>query len=121
MRLWFFMLSLAVLACTFCLPANAASFDCAKAASAFEKAICADPDLSAADDTLAVAYATAIGGLTKPAIDTMRAGQRAWLKSLDTTCADAMLPGNNPVAEERTACLETAYTSRIETLEASHM
>jgi uncharacterized protein len=121
MRLWFFILSLGFMALGLCLPANAASFDCSKAASAFEKAICADPDLSASDDTLAVAYATATGGLSQKAADAMRAGQRAWLKSLDVTCADAMLPGDNPAAEERATCLKTAYTARIATLEASRM
>ena len=36
--------------------AHAASFDCAKAKSPQEKAICSSPRLSAADDQLATAY-----------------------------------------------------------------
>jgi uncharacterized protein len=121
MRLFLFTFSFALLALGFCLPASAASFDCAKASSVFEKTICADPELSADDDTLAVAYATATGGLTRTASDAMRAGQRSWLQSLDVACADDMLPDDQPVDEARTACLHTAYTSRISTLEASRM
>jgi len=121
MRLWLFAVSLLLTTLGFCLPAAAASFDCAKAATAYEKAICADADLSAKDDTLAIAYATAIGGLTQTAAGEMRDGQRAWLKLLDTICSDAMLPDDRPASEERIGCLSNAYADRIKTLEASRM
>ena len=39
-----------------CVLAHAASFDCTKAKTAQEKAICGTPALSAADDQMAAAY-----------------------------------------------------------------
>ena len=39
-----------------CALAHAASFDCTKAKTAQEKAICGTPALSAADDQMAAAY-----------------------------------------------------------------
>ena len=40
--------------------ANAASFDCAKATTLVEKAICGDPQLSVRDDALMAAYKHAL-------------------------------------------------------------
>lgn len=54
------------------LPAAAASFDCAKAGTPFEHAICDSPELSAADDRLAKTYQTAIGGLSENALAAVR-------------------------------------------------
>ena len=59
-------------------PSISASFDCSKAQSPLEHAICAKPDLSAADDTLGSAYATALGGLSGDAEQKLRASQNAW-------------------------------------------
>jgi uncharacterized protein len=48
---------IALLAFLTLLPATqAASFDCNKAATPIEKAICADPALSHADDVMALVY-----------------------------------------------------------------
>lgn len=58
---------LALLALT--MPAEAASFDCGKAAQPDEVAICSDPRLSALDDLVARAYAEArrgYGGTAEP-------------------------------------------------------
>ena len=41
------------------IPAMGASFDCAKAQTPFEHAICEAPELSRADEVLAKAFATA--------------------------------------------------------------
>lgn len=75
----------------------AAGFDCAKAATAVEKRICANPELSKLDDQLAKAY--------KPegeAADFERAIQRRWLKERNK-CADD-------------ACLQAAYAERLRQL-----
>jgi len=60
-------------------PAHAASFDCARAGTADEKAICANPDLSSADNGIAYTYKTLLrllkGDERQKAID----AQRAWL------------------------------------------
>src|SRR5688572_2855973 len=68
------------------MPATAASFDCSKASTAYERAICDNADLSALDETLAVAFATATGGLSKPAIVVMRENQRNWIKFAERAC-----------------------------------
>jgi uncharacterized protein len=79
--------------------ARAASFDCAKASSFVEKAICSDKQLSGMDDQLARLYKTARGAASNAALE---AEQKAWLSSRDQ-CTDA-------------ACLKKAYADRIAAL-----
>lgn len=104
-------------------PASAASFDCGKAATAFEKAICDNPTLSADDDTLAVAFATAIGGLSKPAVTTMRAEQRAWLDFAARSCTDDAEPLSDVATytDNQIECLGLAFSTRTGVLEQSRM
>ncbi len=59
--------------------ASAASFNCTKAASAIEKTICADPELSKLDETLNAAYLKAVSRVGDKAL--VRQWQRNWLKS----------------------------------------
>jgi uncharacterized protein len=92
------------LVCCVLLPsAQAASFDCAKASSFVEKAICSDQQLSAMDDQLARLYKAARADSSGNA--TLEAEQKAWLSSRDR-CADA-------------ACLKKAYVDRIKALSAT--
>ncbi len=60
--------------------ANAASFDCAKATTLVEKAICADPQLSDRDDALMAAYQHAL--VEASDANRIKAEQRSWLKSV---------------------------------------
>jgi uncharacterized protein len=62
--------------------ARAASFDCAKAATTVENAICADPALSQADEHMAQAYSKALGATLAPRA--LRADQMRWLGSRDS-------------------------------------
>ena len=62
-------------------PARAASFDCARAASPAERALCSDPGLSALDAQLGAAYARRVA--RDPAL---RQLQRGWLKARDVGC-----------------------------------
>ncbi len=55
---------------------RAASFDCARAADAFERKICADPGLSAADSDLAASFDAALALSLDPA--DLRSQQRDW-------------------------------------------
>ena len=82
----------------------AASFDCTKASTAGEKAICADPELSKLDEQLAKAYKRALqkGPRAKVQVD-----QRAWLKEQRDCGADRF-------------CLEGKYNRRIAQLEGVH-
>jgi uncharacterized protein YecT (DUF1311 family) len=98
----------AFLGVAFLLPAffpqssGAASFDCAKAASAREKAICADPGLSRADEELGAAYKAALAlWSSKGWSDFLRSDQREWLQNQAEMCkADR-------------ACLARDYTLRL--------
>lgn len=104
------------------LPAAAASFDCAKAATPFEHAICADDRLSAADERLAKSFATAIGGLSEAAVALVRGDQRAWLDFAQKACSpDAKALTSGRYDEEGTSCLTGLFTSRSAVLENSRM
>jgi uncharacterized protein len=94
-------------------PVHAAGFDCGKAKSPQEKAVCASPALSAADIQLNSAYQTLLT-LVPPEITTqIRDGQRQWLRSLPITCAGR--PDAVPGLLER--CLGDAYRERISLLQ----
>lgn len=102
-------------------PAAAASFDCAKAASPLETAICSDDDLSRYDEVLATAYATALGGLSDKARKTMQAGERAWLDFAPLSCTDDARPVTTSFTDDQVSCLADAFRSRITDLEQSRM
>ncbi|MEI4484824.1 MliC family protein [Frigidibacter sp. MR17.14] len=78
------------------------SFDCAKAESAAEKAVCADPALAAMDRELARVYALAAA---KGDDSSLKAMQRGWIKGRDDCWkADDGVP----------ACTRREYALRIE-------
>ncbi|CAO3381157.1 lysozyme inhibitor LprI family protein [Azospirillum argentinense] len=89
--------------------AAAASFPCSKATTPTEKAICADPALSALDERLAATYRAALERLSGAnpeegsAGAAVKADQRAWLRDRDSCRADA-------------ACLRRAYDGRAAVL-----
>lgn len=100
---------------------QAASFDCGKARTPFEVAICADAELSDADELLAVAYQTAIGGLSKAALADVQGTQRAWLDFAQRSCTDdAELP-TAPYSQDQISCLKGAFAGRVRRLEQSRM
>lgn len=78
-------------------PAQAASFDCAKAATRVEKLICADAELSKLDEELSTAYKAALQDETKA--DKVKQAQKLWLKERNG-CSN-------------TGCMVQAYQSRI--------
>jgi uncharacterized protein len=83
--------------------AFAASFDCGRAGSAVEKQICADPQLSALDGRLAVAYSTALKATDDYGKKALAKEQRNWIRYTRDICEDA-------------SCLQQAYTDRITVL-----
>jgi len=96
-----------------CLPAaghaaEQASFDCTKASTAIEKAICADPALAAADRKLAETYQAASAKLSDEGRSALRDEQRQWLKRLRLVCGEA-----TPVG----ACVVDGYRTRQKDLE----
>jgi uncharacterized protein len=84
-------------------PAWAASFDCAKAEAADEKAVCADRQLNDEDVEMAVLYTHLKPLLGMGARGDMEGEQAAWLKRRATCGADR-------------ACLGKAYQDRIQQL-----
>lgn len=83
------------------------SFDCARASSAIEKAICADGDATARDRDLAKLYSKTMAGLPGDAERTaLRDSQRAWMKQRDATCQSPPPPTTIGV------CLREIYAKR---------
>ena len=82
------------------LPAQAASFDCAKAGTKIEKLICGDAELSKLDEELNAAYKAAVQDKTKA--DVVKQAQKQWMKER-SGCADA-------------ACVKGAYEARLQSL-----
>jgi uncharacterized protein len=81
--------------------ALAASFSCAKAATAAEKAICADPALSSLDEELAQQFNAALALSLDPS--SFRADEADWLQNARAYAADK-------------GTLAAAYTDRIKAL-----
>ena len=104
------------------LPAAAASFDCGKATTPFERAICGEPDLSKADERLALTYATAVGGLSEKALGEMRQGQREWLAYAQRACTrDAQPMAAGSYDERGLSCLLDLFNARSAVLEQSRI
>ncbi len=94
--------------------APAASFDCVKASTPVEHAICADAALARLDREIAAAYASQLAVASEPAArQAITARQRRWLGNRDSACRD------QPEAS-RVACLSGVYRIRLTELEASH-
>ena len=91
---------------------HAASFDCKKAQSKMEKAICDNPKLSKLDEELAENYQVAKGKLSADAQKVFVNGQRSWVKFLSASCfTDSEA---KPASKEDAAqCLETEYKARV--------
>lgn len=90
----------------------ASSFDCAKAASVMEKAICADPALSDMDRKLDLSYRAALARLSPPAQAQVRDGQRQWLRYAATVCGRTELPKEDSRARPPAQCLVKEYGGR---------
>jgi uncharacterized protein len=108
MRKTLLALSIPFLLCTL---AHAASFDCTKAKTAQEKAICGTPALSAADDQMAAAYHAWLAAAQPAWAAGIRQNQLAWLRTRDASCPAG--DANNPIA----SCLSGIYQERIEDLQ----
>ena len=80
--------------------AQAVSFDCQKAKTFVEKAICQNQDLSDLDDELRVQYDTALTDNKNPAL--FKKQQMKWLKQRDTC--------------QTIDCLKKSYKQRIAAL-----
>ncbi len=85
-------------------PAVAASFDCQKASTSVERAICASPELSELDTTLGAHYSGAMAKLAPDQRDALRSGQRAWLQTRNACTAEP---------DKLAACLQPLLSQRV--------
>ena len=83
--------------------AGAASFDCKKAKTKQEQMICTDAELSALDDSLAVAYKSARTQTPSSLRPTLIRWQRQWLEDDVQACANR-------------SCVKSAYQAQIKNL-----
>ncbi|ARM92533.1 hypothetical protein RHEC894_PE00510 (plasmid) [Rhizobium sp. CIAT894] len=107
--------ALVVLGCgLFSTVCHAQSFDCSKAQTVIEKAICASPALIAQDTALAASYRQALTDLGgNPAkLNDLRQQQRRWLAERNKSCVDTDLA-------RLSACLTTSYQARLAALGAA--
>ncbi|QXI31006.1 lysozyme inhibitor LprI family protein [Pseudomonas vanderleydeniana] len=97
-------------------PAIAASFDCQKASTAVEKAICASPELSGLDSALGDYYSQAMAKLAPEPREALRSDQRAWLQTRNACAADpTQLAGClQPLLSQRV--LEVGKQVRLDTV-----
>ena len=93
--------------------ARAASFDCGKARTNFEKAVCANPQLSAQDAAMAQRYASALSLLSDQGKSILRIGQEQWLKVTKILCID------NKRAEGTITCMRRQYADRLDDLRSA--
>ncbi len=85
----------------FSFQAYGASFDCGKAKTLVEHAICSDKQLSILDELLVTSYKKALADSPDPS--TLKTAQREWLKSERDSCKDV-------------DCLKQAYNLRLSVL-----
>lgn len=92
--------------------ASGASFDCAKAETSQEKAICASPRLSQLDTHLAAAYGKLLASVPTNARAVVRKDERDWLRSVDDRCPAKT--GEKALED----CLAPAWDERVRFLES---
>lgn len=92
---------------------HAQSFDCSKAQTGIEKAICASPILIAQDTALAASYRQAVADLNgdPTKLNDLRQQQRRWLADRNKSCVDT-----DPV--KLSICLTASYQTRLAALKA---
>ncbi len=88
---------------SFGMPAQAASFDCAKAGTNTEKLICSNPKISKLDDELGKAYQEALSKANEEQKQRLVVEQKHWLKQTRNICTDE-------------SCFKQAYSSRLAAL-----
>lgn len=108
-----------IAALTLLLPATAAtaadgpSFDCAKAGSKVEMAICSDWILAGYDRDLAALYGALRAELDDQGKEALKSEQRAWLKGERNACEGTKATSDLKAEDARVFCLRAAYEGRL--------
>ena len=92
------------------------SYDCSKARTFLENAICQNKTLAELDQTLAQVYKKTVS--IKNSVDssqkeTLKSGQLDWLKSLKKSCTQTGEEQPNSLSKETLSCISTKYEKRI--------
>lgn len=88
----------------------AQAFDCNKAQTVVEKAICADPELLAADEAMARAYGEVRELSTQAERKMLAAAQKTWIAEREASCAKS-------TSEETAACVGDETRRRLGLIE----
>jgi uncharacterized protein len=88
------------------------SFDCSKAGTTLEKLICSDPDIAAADASMAKLYANAQKSAFGLGNSNQLAAQRAWLPDRKVCISVRSRPSEEGKAYGPRACLISQYRQR---------
>ncbi len=97
---------------------HAASFDCTKASSKMEKAICESAELSRMDEVLALSYKSAKERLSTQASGTLTKGQISWLRFTSNYCFVDYDASAVP-ASVANKCLVDTFGLRIKELDST--
>ena len=84
-----YSLAVAVVPLVMALAPPAMAFDCGRASTIVEKAICAEPALKSLDARMEAAYAEAKSLSSKPEQKMLARSQKAWIAERETGCASA--------------------------------
>jgi uncharacterized protein YecT (DUF1311 family) len=95
---------------------QAASFDCSKASTSYEKAICDDPELSKLDEQMAEAYAAARDRVSGEGREAILSSQREWLNFAERACSPDAAPREGAYDEDGLFCLRNRLGNRIDDL-----
>jgi len=95
-------------------PLSRASFDCGKAQTPLEKAICSDIRLGKADIVLSRVYANALKGDDQTGKPALVLSEKEWLKGLPATCGVT----DKPLSQKSLNCLRIAFELRFTALDS---
>lgn len=96
---------------------HAASFDCKKAKTPIEKAICADKDISALDEQLASKYKALLGTLDEAGKGVVKREQKYWLSKVRGYAMAEEGPRWRDTQKGDLVSLKTRYQKRLQDLE----
>ena len=95
----------------------AASFDCNKAATSYEKTICSDSELNKLDSTLGKLYAEAKNKSIQGEYDKIKNAQKRWFKQRKSKCPNAQVNCLNKYYQLRNAELDEFLKSKPTAIE----
>jgi uncharacterized protein YecT (DUF1311 family) len=110
------LVSLSIVSLAWVGDARAASFDCNRAATPVERAICADGKLSELDFRLGLSYWDKTTQLGPRSVDLLRQSQRSWLKYINIVCPAKAKLNSGSHGNSLNDCLAEEYERRLSEL-----